>query len=199
MKARGDRAARESAALPADVKRGLRELAEVCDRGRSSGWPSRDHWQNGEVWQSAYVALATRILDGRVDVDRPLAALARLTAWRLLVSERRRQKRVMQLTEVQLHRFHVGEERSLEEHAESVSRGDALRIALLSQLGQGNLTEVDLTILIRRYVDEWGAAEVASATGLSPANVRKICSRRCDLLRQELAKHGIAPEAVTGA
>lgn len=196
MRSRVDRVTRGTRASPANVKRGLRELAEVCDRGRSSGWPSRDHWQNSEAWQNAYVALATRIVDGRVDVDRPLAALARLTAWRLLASERRRQRRVMQLTEAQLHRFHLGEERTPEEETESACRGDALRAALLAQVGMGNLSDVDLTILIRRYVDEWGTAEVAAATGLTPANVRKICSRRCHLLREELIKLGIAPDPV---
>ncbi len=196
MGSRGQGVAGGSAALPADVRQGLCELAEVCDRGLGSGWPSRDHWQNGEVWQNTYVALSTRILDGRVDVDRPLAALARLTAWRLLVSERRRQRRVTHLTDVQLHRFHMGEERTPEEEVESASRGEALQVALLTQLGQGNLSDVDLTVLIRRYVDEWEAAEVAAATGLSPANVRKICSRRCHLLREELVKLGIVPDPI---
>lgn len=197
MGSRSYRVARGSAVLPPDVRRGLCELAEVCDRGLSSGWPSRDHWQNGEVWQNTYVVLSTRILDGRVSVDRPLAPLARLTAWRLLASERRRQRRVTQLTEVQLHRFHVGEERTPEEEAESARQRDALRVALLTQLGRGNLSEVDLTILIRRYVDEWGAAEVAAATGLSTANVRKICSRRCHLLKKELVKLGIDRDPIS--
>ena len=175
------------------VKRGLRELAEVCDTGRSSGWPSRDPWRNSEAWQNTYVALATRIIDGRVDVDRPLSPLARLSAWRFMINEQRRQQRVVQLTEPQQHRFHLGEERTLEEMAEDSRRNDVLRLALLRQIDAGKLSDVDMTILIRRYVDEWGASEVAEAMGISPANVRKICSRRCLMLRDELLELGLSP------
>ena len=185
-KARGD------AALPTRIRRGLRELAEVCDVGGSSGWPSRDPWHNSEAWQNTYVTLAVRIIDGRVDVDRPLGPLARLAAWRFMISERRRQRRVTQLTDLQLHRFHLGEEQTPEEEAEGSRRGNMLRVALLKQIDAGSLSEVDLTILIRRYVDEWGAAEVADAMGISPANVRKICSRRCSLLREELLELGMS-------
>lgn len=180
------------AAIESVTQRGLRELAEVCERGRSSGWPSRDPWQNSDAWQSTYVALATRIIDGRVDVDRVLGPLARLAAWRFFLSERRRQQRVTELTDAQLHRFHLGEERTLEEEAESARRGDALRVALLGQLDAGNLSEADLAILARRYVDDWGATEVADAMGLSIANVRQICSRRCLLLREVLTKQGLS-------
>jgi DNA-directed RNA polymerase specialized sigma24 family protein len=177
------------------VQRGLGELAEVCERGRKSGWPSRDPWRNGEAWQNTYVALATRILDGRVDVDRPLGPLARLAARRFFLSERRGQQRLTELTDTQLHRFHLGEERTLEEEAESARRGDALRVALIDQLDAGNLSEADLAILTRRYVDEWGAAEVADAMGLGIANVRQICTRRCQLLREALAAQGLPATA----
>jgi RNA polymerase sigma factor (sigma-70 family) len=183
---------RGDAVLPARIERGLRELAEVCDIGGSSGWPSRDPWHNREAWQNTYVALATRIMDGRVDVDRPLGPLARLAAWRFMISERRRQQRVTQLTDLQLHRFHLGDERTPEEEAEGSRRGDMLRLVLLNQLDAGSLSEADLMILIRRYVDEWGASEVAEAMGISPANVRKICSRRRLLLRQELVELGLS-------
>lgn len=188
---RGD--GRGGAAPGSAVERGLGELAEVCERGQRSGWPSRDPWRNGEAWQNTYVALAARILDGRVDVERPLGPLARLAAKRFFLSERRGQQRLSELTEADLHRFHLGEERTLEEEAESSRRGDALRVALIAQLDAGNLSEADLTVLTRRYVDEWGAAEVADAMGLGIANVRQICSRRCQLLRTALTQQGLAP------
>lgn len=193
MKSRGSGSTGGYAAGDAEAQRGLRELAEICERGRKSGWPSRDPWQNGEAWQNTYVALATRILDGRVGVDRPLGPLARLVARRFLLTEWRFQQRVTELTDAQLHRFNLGEGCTLEEEAESARRGDVLRTALLEQLAAGNLSRTDLAILTRRYVDDWGASEVADMAGLSIANVRQICSRRCVLLREVLAGQGLAP------
>ncbi len=177
------------------TRTGIAELARICEQGGKSTWPSRDPWQNSDAWQNAYLALAAHIADGKVDLDRPLRPLARTTARRFFLTDCRQRGRLSELTDAQLHRFHLGEETSLEDHVEASRRGDALRTAMLGLVGEGSLSEADLAILTRRYVDEWSAKEVAGTMGLGVANVRQICARRRQVLRQALAEQGLARAA----
>jgi DNA-directed RNA polymerase specialized sigma24 family protein len=133
------------------------------------------------------MALAVRIRDGRVDVTRPLHALARRTARNFFLDECRRQRRLTAIGSEQIERWGAGAGRPPEESAEALRQGEALRGGLIGLIERGKLNETDLLVLIRRYVDEWSADEVAGATGLGAENVRQICTRRRRLLRSEFA------------
>jgi DNA-directed RNA polymerase specialized sigma24 family protein len=164
----------------------LLELAQICRRGSESSWPSAHPAANADAWQSTYERLAIRISDGRVDVDRPLLPLARVTAYRLMLSERLQQARLLKLTDLQLHRFNLGEEAPPEEVAESARRAAMLRESFARLRRSGQLSELDQKILQRRYASEWNSPEVAAAVGATAANVRQLCKRRCALLRADL-------------
>jgi len=165
----------------------LTELAETCRHGSESSWPSPHRSRNADIWQSTYEKLAVRIADGRVDIDRPLKPLARLTARRLLLSEHRRQRRFSRLNELQLHRFNLGDGLPPEDYVERGRRREAFRLATARLVAEGRLGEVDLEILQARYVGERSSDEVAGAFGVSAENVRQICARRRALLRAELS------------
>jgi len=173
------------------IQRALIDLASICEEGRRSGMPSSKPWLNDEAWQNAYVALAARISDGRVDIERPLGGLAFTTARNFFRTEHRRQRRFAELSDEQLWRLAASEERPVEDAAEASRRGEVLRRQLARLVGSGKLNEADLTILRRRYVDEWSASEVAGSARLRVDNVRQICARRCRLLRRELGGRGI--------
>jgi DNA-directed RNA polymerase specialized sigma24 family protein len=174
----------------------LLELAQICRRGSESGWPSAHLAANADAWQSTYERLAIRISDGRVEIDRPLLPLARVTAYRLMLSERRQQARLLTLTDLQLHRFNLGEEAPPDELAESARRAAMLRESLERQRRSGQLTELDQKILQRRYASEWSSPEVGEAVGTTAANVRQLCKRRCALLRADL--DGLELEEASG-
>jgi RNA polymerase sigma factor (sigma-70 family) len=171
------------------------DLADICDAGSKSGWPSSKPWINSDAWQNTYLALSVRIADGRIDIGRPLHGLAYRTARNLFLSERRRERRLSAITEEQVDRYGAAEERSPEELAEASRRGDVLRGNLTRLAATGRLSETDLLILTRRYIDEWSAKEVGGATGIAVDNVRQICARRCRLLRSELSDLGLDGEA----
>lgn len=174
------------------VDRALADLARICEQERRSAWPSIDPWRNADAWQDAYIALATRIQDGRVDIDRPLGPLARKTARNFFLSECRRQRRFSSLSDVQLQRY-LGEGPSLEEQAEASRRGDALRVTMLRLCADGELDARDVGVLIGRYAEERPAAEVGASLGIGTANVRQLCARRCKLLREALRRQGLEP------
>lgn len=165
----------------------LLELAQICKQGGESNWPAAHSATNADTWQSTYERLAIRISDGRVDIDRPLLPLARVTAHRLMLREHRQQARLLTLTDLQLHRFHLGEEAPPEEIAESARRAAMLRESFARLRRGGQLTRLDQKILQRRYAGEWSSPEVASAVGTTAANVRQLCKRRCALLRADLS------------
>jgi len=165
----------------------LVDLAGICKAGTESAFPCREPWLNADAWHNTYVALAARISDGRVDIERPLGPLAKLTAYRFFLSERRRMRRLSALTEEQLHRVSLGDESPPEERAEAARRARALREAIESLRVEGRLSEAEVGMLWRRYVEEWRSPEVAAAAGLTADNVRQICTRRCALLRLALA------------
>jgi RNA polymerase sigma factor (sigma-70 family) len=173
----------------------LIELAAICDAGSRSSWPSSKQWVNSEAWQNTYMALSTRIAKGTIEVDRPLRGLAYKTARNFFLSERRRERRLSAIGDEQVERHGAGEVRSPDELAEAERRGEVLRSNLVKLAIAGKVSESDLFILARRYVDEWSASEVAGATGLAADNVRQICARRCRLLRQELAGMGLEETA----
>jgi DNA-directed RNA polymerase specialized sigma24 family protein len=180
------------------VRRVLLELATICDAGRKSDRRSGTPWANSDAWQNTYLTLSARIADGRVDVDRPIRGLAYVTARNFFISEKRRDRRLIAIGDVQHEHFGAGSERSPEDLAEARRRGEVLRGHLVRLAAAGKLSPTDLLILIRRYVDGWSAAEVAEATGLGVDNVRQICARRRRLLRAELSDLGLG-EVADGA
>gem|GEM_PF-4195712 len=170
----------------ARVRSALDELARICSEGSRSGRLSNRAWMNHDAWQNAYLALAPRIAAGRVDLDRPLRGLAYVTARNFYISECRREGRCSRLTEDRVHRYNAGEERLPEEQAEASRRGAVLRECMVELAGRGKLSETDVAILVRRYVDEWSVSEVARSVRLTADNVRQISLRRRQLLRKEL-------------
>jgi DNA-directed RNA polymerase specialized sigma24 family protein len=164
----------------------LLELAQICRQGSESRWPSRHQATNADAWQNTYEKLAARISDGRVDIDRPLLPLARITAYRLMLSERRKQADFLALTDIHLHRFNLGEEVQPEESAESSRRAAALQEAFARLRREGRLKGGEEEMLRRRYVAGQTSAEVATSMGTTAPNIRQLCARRCSLLRGEL-------------
>jgi DNA-directed RNA polymerase specialized sigma24 family protein len=150
---------------------------------------------NADAWQSTYEKLAMRISDGRVDTSRPLKPLAQLTARRIFLSEHRRQQRFSALTDLQLHRFNLGDSVAPEEQVEGRRKRHLLRTVVTHLMTEGRLTETDLEVLDRRYVKDRNSEEVATAMRLSAQNVRQLCSRRGALLRTNLAGLEIEEEA----
>ena len=174
----------------------LIELARICRQGSESSWPSPRRSTNGDVWQSTYEKLAIRISDGRVDIARPLRPLALTTARRLLLSEYRRRERLCTLGDTQIHRFDIGQAVQPEEQAEASRKRAVVRARLVQLRREGRLSLEDLAVLEDRYVRERSSAEVASAIGTTPENVRQICTRRRALLRTALA--GLELEEAAG-
>lgn len=78
--------------------------------------------------------------------------------------------------------------------AESDSALARLRQALLSVLAE--LPERERWILCLRYGGELGVGEVADLTGLSEANVRKICERQRQRVLSRLRELGFADDSV---
>lgn len=68
----------------------------------------------------------------------------------------------------------------------------ALRTALLA--GLADLDERDRWVMCLRYGGDLEAAEVAEITGLSQANVRKICERQRKRLLEHLKQRGFASD-----
>ncbi|HST69480.1 MAG TPA: sigma-70 family RNA polymerase sigma factor [Solirubrobacterales bacterium] len=168
------------------IARAKAELAAICRREARSGWPAWDRWQNEDVWHETFLRLAQRIDDGRVTIDQPLRPLARKTAFRLFLREGERQRRFFQLSESQLHRFRQSEELLPEDYAEVSRRAVLLRETLLRLCAEEKLDERDVLVLTLRYVEGWPAAAVAERLEIGAAGVRKICSRRLQLLRREM-------------
>jgi len=180
-----------------DIHASLIELAQICKQGGQSGWPSAEEATNADAWQNTYEKLAARISDGRVDADRPLKPLARLTAKRLFLSDLRRQRRLSALSATQLHRFNLGEETPPEERAERARGGAALRAGCKRLQAEGRLSGEEAEILRRRYVEEWSSGEVAAAMDTTAANVRQVCARRRGLIRAELSGQDLEESAAT--
>lgn len=174
-----------------DSARATAELVTVCCREARSGWPARDRWRNEDVWHETFLRLVQRIEDRRVAVDRPLQPLARKTAYRLFLREEERRRRLLRLTDTQLHRFRQSEEFLPDDEAEAGRRGVVLREALVRLCGEDQLDERDVLILTLRYIEGWSAEEVAQRLTISAAGVRKICSRKLKMLRGELAGEGM--------
>jgi hypothetical protein len=177
-----------------EVHVALVELARICKRGSESRWPSVHQATNADAWQNTYEKLAMRISDGRVDLSRPLISLARVTARRFFLSEHRRQQRLSTLSELQLHRFKLGEGVAPEEEVETRRKRKLLRLGVSRLTAEGKLRGTDLEILDRRYVKDQSSQAVASSMGVSAQNVRQICTRRCTLLRGHLAGLGLEDE-----
>lgn len=174
------------------INRALVDLARICKAGSESGRPSGKPWLDADAWQNAYVSIAARISEGKVDIERPLEPLARVAAFRHFLSDHRRQGRFFSLSEVQHHRYYAGESSAPEDGAEAARRVELLRAAVRRLRMAGALSDTELKILWRRYVEEWTSVEVGAAAGLAPENVRQLCARRCGVLAKDLAGQELA-------
>jgi RNA polymerase sigma factor (sigma-70 family) len=162
------------------------ELARICAEGARSRWPSADPHRNADAWQETYLRVARAILANKVDLSRPLGPYASTTAYHVLSTERRKEGRLRELDDTQLHRYLLGEGRDAAEQAEASIDGAELCASLDRLRGTGELSTRGERIVWLRYAEGWTGAEVAAKFELTESNVRQICRRVLDLLRENV-------------
>jgi RNA polymerase sigma-70 factor, ECF subfamily len=133
---------------------------------------------------------------GALDRYEPVPG-ARFVSWLLTIARNVAKKRGQRAARTVAHdpeALTAAIDRSAEgAHANAEPELASLPALLLSLLAE--LDERDRWVVCLRYGGELEAAEVSEITGLSPANVRKICERQRQRLLARLEALGVQPGA----
>jgi RNA polymerase sigma factor (sigma-70 family) len=150
-----------------------------------------------DVTQETFV----RALDARALARYEPMPGARFVSWLLTIARNTAKKRGKALARTApIEPEELGALLDAGQHADDADHGlelSHLRRALLALLGE--LDDRDRWVLCLRYGGELEVTEVAELTGLSQANVRKICERQRKRVLARLTELGWAPSPSPGS